>query len=72
LAGKRHQQLKEQYNDEAASWIFNENNRVQPPGSVDLHGLYVQESIEFTEKAIDVRNSFPSLSLSTWEEELMS
>ena len=66
LAGKRHQQLKEQYNDEAASWIFNENNRVQPQGSVDLHGLYVQESIDFTEKAIDVRSTLlPSLSLLT-------
>ncbi|GAA5846485.1 hypothetical protein JCM5353_008014 [Sporobolomyces roseus] len=52
-AGKRHQQLKEQYNDQAAEWIYRENNRVQPPGSIDLHGLYVQESIEFTEKAID-------------------
>ncbi|GAA6011219.1 hypothetical protein JCM11491_006761 [Sporobolomyces phaffii] len=53
LEGKEHQRMKEQYNDQAAQWIFNENNKVQPVGSVDLHGLYVQESIEFTERAID-------------------
>ncbi|GAA5876823.1 hypothetical protein JCM16303_006297 [Sporobolomyces ruberrimus] len=53
LEGKEHQRLKDQYNDQAAEWIFNENNKVQPRGSVDLHGLYVQESIEFTERAID-------------------
>lgn len=28
---------------------------MQPPGSVDLHGLYVQEAIEYTERAIKVR-----------------
>lgn len=32
-----------------------ENNKTQPRGTIDLHGLYVQESIEFTEKAIQVR-----------------
>ncbi|GAA5940689.1 Smr domain-containing protein [Sporobolomyces koalae] len=53
LQGKEHQRLKEQYNDQAAQWIFNENNKVQPVGSVDLHGLYVQESIEYTERAIE-------------------
>ncbi|GAA5836958.1 hypothetical protein JCM3766R1_006490 [Sporobolomyces carnicolor] len=53
VEGKQHQRLKDEYNDQAAEWIFNENNKVQPVGSVDLHGLYVQESIEFTEKAID-------------------
>ncbi|GAA6005174.1 uncharacterized protein JCM10292_005595 [Rhodotorula paludigena] len=52
LEGKEHQRNKERYNDQAAAWIFNENNKVQPPGSIDLHGLYVQEAIEYTEKAI--------------------
>ncbi|ORY89046.1 hypothetical protein BCR35DRAFT_288343 [Leucosporidium creatinivorum] len=52
IEGKEHQRLKEQYNDQAAQWIFNENNKTQPRGSIDLHGLYVQESIEFTERAI--------------------
>jgi hypothetical protein len=52
IEGKEHQRLKDQYNDQAASWIFNENNKTQPRGTIDLHGLYVQESIEFTERAI--------------------
>ncbi|GAA5843134.1 hypothetical protein JCM9279_001871 [Rhodotorula babjevae] len=55
--GKEHQRNKDRYNDQAAAWIFNENNKVQPPGSIDLHGLYVQEAIEYTERAIaDGRN----------------
>ncbi|SCZ88967.1 BZ3500_MvSof-1268-A1-R1_Chr1-1g00861 [Microbotryum saponariae] len=52
VEGKEHQRLKEQYNDQAAQWIFDENNKVQPRGTIDLHGLYVQESIDFTERAI--------------------
>lgn len=36
-----------------------ENNKVQPPGSIDLHGLYVQEAIEYTERAIAVRRRQP-------------
>ncbi|KPV73577.1 uncharacterized protein RHOBADRAFT_38149 [Rhodotorula graminis WP1] len=57
VQGKEHQRNKDRYNDQAAAWIFNENNKVQPPGSIDLHGLYVQEAIEYTERAIaDGRN----------------
>ncbi|GAA5869131.1 hypothetical protein JCM8547_008705 [Rhodosporidiobolus lusitaniae] len=52
LEGKEHQRNKDRYNAEAAEWIYQENNRTQPPGSIDLHGLYVQEAIEYTEKAI--------------------
>lgn len=29
-----------------------ENNRDSPPGTIDLHGLYVKEAIEKTEQAI--------------------
>jgi DNA-nicking Smr family endonuclease len=29
-----------------------ENNRDSPPGTLDLHGLYVKEAIERTENAI--------------------
>ncbi|POY72362.1 hypothetical protein BMF94_4665 [Rhodotorula taiwanensis] len=63
MQGKQHQRNKDQLNAEAAQWIFNENNKVQPPGSVDLHGLYVQEAIEYTERAIkDGRaRGFPEL-----------
>ncbi|GAA6049287.1 hypothetical protein JCM3770_005923 [Rhodotorula araucariae] len=57
LEGKEHQRNKDRYNDDAAAWIFAENNSTQPQGSIDLHGLYVQEAIEYTEKAIaDARN----------------
>ncbi|GAA5866390.1 hypothetical protein JCM1840_001298 [Sporobolomyces johnsonii] len=52
MEGKEHQRNKDRYNAEAAEWIFRENNKTQPPGSVDLHGLYVQESIDYTERAI--------------------
>jgi hypothetical protein len=53
--GHAHQRRREQINDEAADWIFNANNSVQPPGSIDLHGLYVQEAIERVERAVKVR-----------------
>ncbi|BGP50473.1 hypothetical protein JCM10450v2_006392 [Rhodotorula kratochvilovae] len=57
LEGKEHQRNKDRYNDEAAAWIYAENNRTQQQGSIDLHGLYVQEAVEYTEKAIaDARN----------------
>ncbi|GAA5867833.1 hypothetical protein JCM3774_005873 [Rhodotorula dairenensis] len=52
MQGKTHQRNRDQLNAEAAQWIFDENNRAQPVGSVDLHGLYVQEAIEYTERAI--------------------
>ncbi|KAK4050818.1 hypothetical protein OIV83_003240 [Microbotryomycetes sp. JL201] len=52
VQGKEHQRLKEMYNDQAAEWIFQANNRAQPYGTIDLHGLYVQEAIERTEKTI--------------------
>ncbi|GAA6004049.1 hypothetical protein JCM10207_006532 [Rhodosporidiobolus poonsookiae] len=61
--GKQHQREKDRLNAEAAEWIFNENNRTQPAGSVDLHGLYVQEAIDYTERAISNARAqgFPEL-----------
>ncbi|KAI5475122.1 S-adenosyl-L-methionine-dependent methyltransferase [Pseudohyphozyma bogoriensis] len=55
--GHEHQREKERLNDEAALWIYTENNKRQPEGTIDLHGLYVQESIEYTEKAIESARS---------------
>ncbi|KAK4050754.1 hypothetical protein OIO90_004976 [Microbotryomycetes sp. JL221] len=52
IQGKEHQRLKEMYNDQAADWIFKANNQTQPFGTIDLHGLYVQEAIERTEQSI--------------------
>lgn len=31
---------------------YSENNRDSPPGTLDLHGLYVKEAIERTETAV--------------------
>ncbi|KAI9637000.1 uncharacterized protein MKK02DRAFT_45710 [Dioszegia hungarica] len=50
--GKQHAARQDQLDDEASSWIFIENNRDSPPGTLDLHGLYVKEAIERTESAI--------------------
>ncbi|KAL8293293.1 hypothetical protein RQP46_000987 [Phenoliferia psychrophenolica] len=50
--GHDHQRRKDDFNLQAATWIYNENNKRQPPGTIDLHGLYVAESVSFTEKAI--------------------
>lgn len=53
--GHAHQKNRDQLNDKAADWIFNSNNQNQPRGTIDLHGLYVQEAIEKTERAVQVR-----------------
>ncbi|WVO15416.1 hypothetical protein L204_103074 [Cryptococcus depauperatus] len=50
--GKACQRNQDQLDDEASAWIFNENNKQSPPGTIDLHGLYVKEAIERTESAI--------------------
>lgn len=52
--GHAHQVKRDQLNDEAADWIYNANNADKGPGEIDLHGLYVQEAIERTEKAVQV------------------
>jgi len=61
--GHEHQRKMEQLNREAADWIFNANNGGSPPGTVDLHGLYVHEAIDRTESAIQAaqQNGQPSL-----------
>lgn len=55
--GHAHQARRDQLNDQAADWIFNANNRDKGPGEIDLHGLYVQEAIERTERAVQVSRS---------------
>lgn len=52
--GHQHQAQRDQLNKQAADWIFQANNRVQPQGTIDLHGLYVQEAIDRTEDAVRV------------------
>ncbi|KZV74399.1 DUF1771-domain-containing protein [Peniophora sp. CONT] len=50
--GHAHQAEMEKLNREASEWIFRENNTDSQPGEIDLHGLFVKESIEYTDRAI--------------------
>jgi len=51
--GHAHKSEMERLNREASEWIFRENNTDSKPGEVDLHGLFVKEAIEHTDRAID-------------------
>lgn len=51
--GKAHQRRRDELNKEAAEWIFRENNRDAPSDTIDLHGLYVHESVDYTERFIN-------------------
>ncbi|KAF7361974.1 Smr domain-containing protein [Mycena venus] len=50
--GKEHQAKMNALNKEASDWIFVENNKDSKPGEIDLHGLYVKEAIEHTDRAL--------------------
>ena len=50
--GHEHKQKMEQFNQQAADWIFHANNEDSAPNEVDLHGLYTEEAIVKTEQAI--------------------
>ncbi|WOO86147.1 Smr domain-containing protein [Vanrija pseudolonga] len=50
--GKQHQANQQRLDGQASDWIFRENNKTQPHGTIDLHGLYVKEAIERVESAI--------------------
>ncbi|KAL1405073.1 hypothetical protein Q8F55_008696 [Vanrija albida] len=50
--GKQHQANQQRLDGQASDWIFRENNKTQPHGTIDLHGLYVKEAIERVETAI--------------------
>lgn len=52
MEGKQHQANKERLNLQAAQYIFDANNANQPNGTIDLHGLYVKESVTMTDRAI--------------------
>ncbi|KAI0829610.1 hypothetical protein BC628DRAFT_1416664 [Trametes gibbosa] len=55
--GKAAQQEMERLNEQAAEWIFRENNTDSGPGEIDLHGLYVKEAIRYTDKSIQEARS---------------
>ncbi|KAJ7072409.1 hypothetical protein C8F01DRAFT_1205978 [Mycena amicta] len=46
--GKQHQATMNRLNSQAADWIFDSG-----PGEVDLHGLYVREAIDRTDRALE-------------------
>jgi len=50
--GKEHQAKMNALNKQASDWIFIENNKDSNPGEIDLHGLYVKEAIEQTDRAL--------------------
>jgi len=51
--GKGHKAKMEQLNAEASAWIYAKNNEDSGPGEIDLHGLYVKEAIDYTDRAIE-------------------
>lgn len=52
--GKRHAQMKDQYNKQASDFIFRENNAEGRVASdtIDLHGQFVEEAEEIVEQRI--------------------
>ncbi|KZV74401.1 DUF1771-domain-containing protein [Peniophora sp. CONT] len=50
--GNAHKTEMDRLNREARTWIFRENNKDNQPGEIDLHGLFVKEAVEFTDKAV--------------------
>jgi len=55
--GHRHQREMERLNHQASEWIFKENNLDSHPGEIDLHGLYVKEAIDYTDRSIQEAQS---------------
>ncbi|VDC06990.1 unnamed protein product [Peniophora sp. CBMAI 1063] len=51
--GQAHKAEMGRLNREASEWIFRENNKTCLPGEIDLHGLFVKEAIEFSDKGIE-------------------
>ncbi|KAF7321352.1 Smr domain-containing protein [Mycena kentingensis (nom. inval.)] len=51
--GKEHQARMQQFNKEASDWIFRKNNEDSGPTEIDLHGLYVREAVEHTDRALE-------------------
>jgi len=51
--GKEHKRKMEELNAQASEWIFAKNNEDSAPDEIDLHGLYVEEAIAHTDRAIE-------------------
>ncbi|KAF9650614.1 Smr-domain-containing protein [Thelephora ganbajun] len=50
---KEHKAKMERLNKEASAWVYAKNNEDSSPGEIDLHGLYVKEAINYTDRAIE-------------------
>ncbi|KAF8493627.1 hypothetical protein JB92DRAFT_2998371 [Gautieria morchelliformis] len=55
--GRAHQKQMNNLNAQASDWIFKANNTDSNPGEIDLHGLYVNEAIIHSERAIQEAQS---------------
>ncbi|KAK0219045.1 hypothetical protein IW262DRAFT_1317905 [Armillaria fumosa] len=51
--GKFHNQNMQQLDKEASDWFYSKNNRDRKPGEIDLHDLYVNEAIAYTDVALE-------------------
>ncbi|KAF9812539.1 hypothetical protein IEO21_06129 [Rhodonia placenta] len=51
-AAKAHARKVKRYNARAAKWVYAENNKRRRSNTVDLHGLYVAEALEYAQRAI--------------------
>ncbi|KAK0480418.1 hypothetical protein EDD18DRAFT_1085973, partial [Armillaria luteobubalina] len=51
--GKVHNQNMQQLDKEASDWFYSKNNRDRKPGEIDLHDLYVNEAIAYTDVALE-------------------
>ncbi|KAH9961301.1 hypothetical protein BC827DRAFT_339986 [Russula dissimulans] len=47
-----HEITMKHLNQAAAKLIFEEKNRLHPEGTVDLHGLYVEEAVEYAKQEL--------------------
>lgn len=63
IEGNMHQHQMEQLNAQAAEWIYAANNADSPPGTIDLHGLYVKEALAKAEQVIQLARAqqYPQL-----------
>lgn len=50
--GHFHQHQMEQLNAQAVQWIYAANNADSPPGTIDVHGLYVKEALAKVDEVI--------------------
>ncbi|KAI0319914.1 hypothetical protein OF83DRAFT_1081940 [Amylostereum chailletii] len=50
--GKLHRREMEKLHAQASACVYKANNEGRRPGEIDLHGLYVNEAVEYADRAI--------------------